>query len=49
MDIVVMLTSGQFGVLEDCENLELEGEMVECWVEAEESFEYRSGQVERVL
>ncbi len=49
MDVVVMLTSGQFGVLEDCDNLEIEGQTVDCWVEVEESFEYLSGQVERVM
>ncbi|GAL33513.1 hypothetical protein JCM19240_2209 [Vibrio maritimus] len=38
-----------FGVLEDCDKLELEGQMVECWVEEEEGFELATGEVERVL
>ena len=49
MDVVVMLTNGRFGVLEDCDKLELEGEMVEGWVEEEEGFELATVQVERVL
>jgi hypothetical protein len=49
MDVVVMLTNGRFGVLEDCDKLELEGQMVECWVEEEEGFELATGEVERVL
>ena len=49
MDIVVMLTNGHFGVLEDCEHLNLEGEMVECWVEEDDGFELKTALVERVL
>jgi hypothetical protein len=49
MDVVVMLTNGRFGVLEDCDKLEIEGQMVECWVEEEEGFELATGEVERVL
>ncbi|MFA0086736.1 hypothetical protein BCU66_014270 [Vibrio sp. 10N.286.49.B1] len=49
MDVVVKLTNGQFGVLEDCERLDVEGQLVECWVEEKEGFELQSGMVEFVV
>lgn len=49
MDIVVMLTNGQFGVLEDCDRIDIEGEQVECWVEEQDGFTLKKGEVERVL
>jgi hypothetical protein len=49
MDIVVQLTNGQFGILEDAQSLELEGEQVECWVEGRDGFELKSGFVADVV
>ncbi|GAL30918.1 hypothetical protein JCM19239_6987 [Vibrio variabilis] len=41
MDVVVMLTNGRFGVLEDCDKLELEGELVECWLKKKKDLNWQ--------
>ncbi|WP_305815478.1 hypothetical protein [Photobacterium leiognathi] len=46
MDIVVALTSGKFGIVEDCHSTDdLEGSCIDCWVENEAGFTYEKAVV----
>ncbi|WP_199187151.1 MULTISPECIES: hypothetical protein [unclassified Photobacterium] len=41
MDIVVALTNGKFGIVEDCITADdIEGSCIECWVENDTGFTY---------
>ena len=41
MDIVVALTNGKFGIVEDCITTDdIEGSCIECWVENDTGFTY---------
>ncbi|MDA9557363.1 hypothetical protein N9R79_07685 [Vibrio sp.] len=49
MDVLVELKDGRVGILENCDDLKLEGQTVKCWVEEKEGFELATAEVSRIM
>ena len=49
MDVVVELENGLFGIIEDAHDLDLEGNVVECWVEKNDQFILQESLVKQVI